>query len=1748
MGGRKLTESTAAPDKDEDFDGGENEQGRADNGMFVPTTGQIDWCPICLSHFVEQEVAVPESCSHIFCLRCILAWAEIPVKQSFSQNSREQKDGNVKGHYHNVTRREVALNNGLCTCSKEKCERHCAGWQQKEFCELQSMPIMTCDKRNRTSKKSKNKVNRKTCYQPCVRNDLNSFSPQYGKSEMSPSQTENCTEFVDVYEIAPLIRQKRRGPDSLRFPWGAISTALTTGMLRYGMDLISVEYDEAANAFPLRDLMSGTTFLSNPLALGRSVHFPGKKCAGTRGGGEKKNTSGASGSTNAGNSETSQGRRRSMRISKAEKLDKSASSPQRPQSSSGTSVPKTSPEYARTPPKRAGKQKAKRKLENEQSKIPSDKKKTRVTRSSYKKTSSSSSDPNDSPFVSETESQPQAPLCNEELLTNLDNSDASHSSANDCGERITSVEKDNEEEDIEKEHDRVENKNSCSLSEEDCVPITDQINSEDSGNSNLPPATDDENCGSCVQHNSGNSAEHSDKEIIEKEQDSSKDEIYSPSEDITCTDITNSDKDIGDIKYPESPSIEDSDEMENKALVEDQNSEQNKKVEFTETRDNPEQVSASEDDAGRQSPVESPGTCIEGNHPKSKMSLESTNSEQFKETQSVGVEDSLGEVNRISDCKSDTGRESAVEIPGKFMDDSDLMSEMSLENIQPEQFKEMGSLEILSAEKTFDCKSGIGQQYAETPERFMEDNNLKSEIASENMKPEQFEMGSMEVLSVPEQIPDCKIRFGQQSSIENPGKFMENNNLKSEMGSGNIKPEQLEMDLRGVLSKTDQTSDCKSGIGQQSSIESPGKLMEDKSLKNEVTLDAPDHIQVAHEASVDKRAKSELFLDRTCSSSAEDFNVDNNEVVAMECDSPINDHQMSEAELESRKNSKENKEINSSLSFGSNHEVLLPDASVEIINKENKEEGPPESELKKRLEQKEKDVPRRKSRFHAASTTWSPERERKREVKRSRSRSRGRSGSRSRGRSSSRSRGRSGSRSRGRSSSRSRGRSGSRSRGRSGSQSRGRSGSRSRGRSGSRSRGRSGSRSRGRSGSRSRGRSGSRSRGRSGSRSRGRSGSRSRGRSGSRSRGRSGSRSRGRSGSRSRGRSGSRSRGRSRSRSRGRSRSWCKDHHSHSDRPAQERNRSKGDDSDRSNQASPSSRKRSMSPSRERDKEELSSETEKKEAEADRGRKSRQRSRSRSRSRKRYHSGDKEDKPSFSPGRRDRNIDESWRNTRGKDRSRMTDRERPRGYDRFRKDSRGREFQQTTRYPDEQPTVDTNEYLNDRNPEWVSEQLQTSSDVTMRENEYRNDAKWEENRYERDDSWTNRNFGPGWKRGRGRFRGGLFHGDQSEMPWQNRRSNFSGEQNNSGKYQGTGPRRYNDHQPNRWRGDSNVSSDVRDRSGWSSFSSWNARKTLPADVQNYYANRGRPSSGTQSSWRGQEEEQYQTSSEQDSSHGVPAFSDQANQQMNGSQQPVNIMHQPVNVLPQPMSAPPQPINVFPYPMNVHPPLMHFHHPYIHPPPPLNVHSGISAVQPTGAGNLPNSPPPPPPPPPPSQSVNYAIQQQDMAQPQIIPPPCSVPEVDLQSSAACIPIPAGGSGKTVQGPLSIDVSSSAFQSVQQVFASLSTSKPALEKESFKEEFEIEKPKKDKKCTIQERAVEEVKLAIKPYYQKKDITKDEYKEIVRKAVDKVCHSKSGEVIPGKVANLVKAYVEKYKHARKGNPKQNPEECSIIGNKSF
>ncbi|KAG1663201.1 PHD and RING finger domain-containing protein 1 [Nymphon striatum] len=71
---------------------------------------------------------------------------------------------------------------------------------------------------------------------------------------------------------------------------------------------------------------------------------------------------------------------------------------------------------------------------------------------------------------------------------------------------------------------------------------------------------------------------------------------------------------------------------------------------------------------------------------------------------------------------------------------------------------------------------------------------------------------------------------------------------------------------------------------------------------------------------------------------------------------------------------------------------------------------------------------------------------------------------------------------------------------------------------------------------------------------------------------------------------------------------------------------------------------------------------------------------------------------------------------------------------------------------------------------------------------------------------------------------------------------------------------------------------------------------------------------------------------------------------------------------------------------------------------------------------------------------------------------------------------------------------------------------------------------KKLNRQERVVEEVKLALKPYYHKRDISKDDYKEIMRKAVPKICHNKSGEINPVRIKSLIEGYAKRCRHQRK------------------
>lgn len=376
--------------------------------------------------------------------------------------------------------------------------------------------------------------------------------------------------------------------------------------------------------------------------------------------------------------------------------------------------------------------------------------------------------------------------------------------------------------------------------------------------------------------------------------------------------------------------------------------------------------------------------------------------------------------------------------------------------------------------------------------------------------------------------------------------------------------------------------------------------------------------------------------------------------------------------------------------------------------------------------------------------------------------------------------------------------------------------------------------------------------------------------------------------------------------------------------------------------------------------------------------------------------------------------------------------------------------------------------------------------------------------------------------GRGGFRGGFNYGDQNENSWNNRQP-YSGNSNALGQES----TRVQEHQNYKPKYEETYESPV-DRSGWTSASSWAVRKTLPADVQSYYSKRGRGSTGSQQQgWPRPEVTQDQDQ----------ALKEQPSQQIESAPMPVNMVQTQMNVVQQPMTAPPappapppQPVNIYPYSVGVHPPLVSMqHNPYnIHPPLPIHLHPPIPLVQVSAPSSVPQGLPPPPPPPPPSQQVGYVAPQQEVKPLQANP---SVSHISNNSAAPPLPAPAVAQGGIV-GPVVTPTPASVPASSHGKNPYVSV-KPAPWKETVTVEASADSSKKEKKVQIQERAAQEVKGAIKPYYQNKDITKDEYKEIVKKAVDKVCHSKSGEVDSAKVANLVKAYVDKYKHSRKKGP---------------
>lgn len=61
---------------DQEHEDMEGEASRNNTAIAGLLYSEADRCPICLNYLLEKEVGFPESCNHVFCMTCILKWAE----------------------------------------------------------------------------------------------------------------------------------------------------------------------------------------------------------------------------------------------------------------------------------------------------------------------------------------------------------------------------------------------------------------------------------------------------------------------------------------------------------------------------------------------------------------------------------------------------------------------------------------------------------------------------------------------------------------------------------------------------------------------------------------------------------------------------------------------------------------------------------------------------------------------------------------------------------------------------------------------------------------------------------------------------------------------------------------------------------------------------------------------------------------------------------------------------------------------------------------------------------------------------------------------------------------------------------------------------------------------------------------------------------------------------------------------------------------------------------------------------------------------------------------------------------------------------------------------------------------------------------------------------------------------------------------------------------------------------------------
>lgn len=273
--------------------------------------------------------------------------------------------------------------------------------------------------------------------------------------------------------------------------------------------------------------------------------------------------------------------------------------------------------------------------------------------------------------------------------------------------------------------------------------------------------------------------------------------------------------------------------------------------------------------------------------------------------------------------------------------------------------------------------------------------------------------------------------------------------------------------------------------------------------------------------------------------------------------------------------------------------------------------------------------------------------------------------------------------------------------------------------------------------------------------------------------------------------------------------------------------------------------RRSRSRSRDRSHKTRSTSRSREQQEEEReGRRNRSRSRSRSRSRERSHRRRSRSRNRNRPGRRSpsqERADHGGHSPRKRD-SWGTDGWRSRGGGRGFRNSNWRNNAEKPGHLSTRESVSSDNGNfheaspvrgRSENPDWVRERERLWPDT---------DANLGDPPTE---SWSQ----GGWSAGRGRG-GAHWSSSQQGEPADNwrQRTSFSGTSNNADSYS-----RFNDNRSGGKRKECEGGETAMDRSGWSSASSWAVRRTLPADVQNYYSRRDR--GGGNNTWNRQEDDQ-----------------------------------------------------------------------------------------------------------------------------------------------------------------------------------------------------------------------------------------------------------------------------------------------------